>query len=494
MHEDRILLPELRSRIMTADEAASLIKPGMTLGASGFTAVGYPKSVPKALARQGSAKGLRVIAGASCGDEMDGELARAGLMSFRVPFNVNADVRRRINDGTIGYVDMHLGHVPQAVRSGVLGKPDVAVIECCMVTEDGGVVPTLSVGASGSFLDTADKIILECNLSHPTDLYGMHDICNAECDLSKGAPAIKNISDRIGTRAMPCDPAKIAGIVMTDASDQEPRFLEPDDASIRIAQHVVELLRQEMQQNRLHPGFTIQSGFGAVANAVLGNLASDEFGTLNMYTEVAQDAALELLLQGKIGFISATSLCLSRKGRALLYDNLASLRERIVLRPQDISNNGGIIRQVGLAAMNTAIEVDIYGNVNSTHIMGSGIMNGIGGSGDFARNSAFSIFMTPSVAKDGDISCIVPMVSHVDHTEHDVQFIVTEQGFADLRGKSPNERAVLLIERCAHPDYKPALRDYYERAKHETKAKHTPHDLKDALSWHQHYLLHGKML
>jgi len=494
MHEDRILLPELRNRIMTADEAAALIKPGMTIGASGFTAVGYPKSVPKALARQGSAKGLRVIAGASCGDEMDGELARAGLMSFRAPFNINADVRRRINDGTIGYVDMHLSRVPQAVRNGILGKPDVAIIECCMVTEDGDVVPTLSVGASGSFLDTADKIILECNLSHPTDLYGMHDICNVDSDLSKDFPLIKSISDQIGERAMRCDPAKIAGIVITNTPDQEPRFLEPDDVSIRIAQHVVDLLRQEMRQKRIHPGFTIQSGFGAVANAVLGDLACDEFGKLNMYTEVAQDAALELLLQGKISFISATSLCLSRKGRALLYDNLALLRECIVLRPQDISNDGGIIRQMGLVAMNTAIEVDIYGNVNSTHIMGSGIMNGIGGSGDFARNSAISIFMTSSVAKDGDISCIVPMVSHVDHTEHDVQFIVTEQGVADLRGKSPNERAALLIERCAHPDYRSALREYYEWAKRETQAKHTPHDFKCALSWHQNYLSKGKML
>ena len=74
------------------------------------------------------------------------------------------------------------------------------------------------------------------------------------------------------------------------------------------------------------------------------------------------------------------------------------------------------------------IEADIYGNVNSTHIMGSSIQNGIGGSGDFARNAYISMFLSPSTAKSGAISCIVPMVSHVDHTEHDVHVIVTEQG------------------------------------------------------------------
>ena len=123
-----------------------------------------------------------------------------------------------------------------------------------------------------------------------------------------------------------------------------------------------------------------------------------------------------------------------------------------------------MIRRLGVIAMNGLIEADIYGNVNSTHIMGTSIMNGIGGSGDFARNAYLSIFMTPSTAKGGAISCIVPMVTHVDHTEHDVQVIVTEQGLADLRGLSPKQRAKVIIENCAHPIFKPALNEYFERA------------------------------
>ena len=143
---------------------------------------------------------------------------------------------------------------------------------------------------------------------------------------------------------------------------------------------------------------------------------------------------------------------------------MARYRNHMILRPQEISNHPELIRRLGCIAMNGLIEADIYGNVNSTHVMGSRIQNGIGGSGDFARNAYISIFMTPSTAKGGTISAIVPQASHVDHITQDVQVIVTEQGLADLRGLSPKQRARTIIANCAHPDYRPALEDYYRRA------------------------------
>ena len=79
--------------------------------------------------------------------------------------------------------------------------------------------------------------------------------------------------------------------------------------------------------------------------------------------------------------------------------NIDEYRKKIILRPQEISNNPGIARRIGVIAMNTAIEFDIFGNVNSTHIMGSKMMNGVGGSGDFARSAYLTIFCTNSVAK-----------------------------------------------------------------------------------------------
>ena len=132
--------------------------------------------------------------------------------------------------------------------------------------------------------------------------------------------------------------------------------------------------------------------------------------------------------------------------------------------------------------MNGMIEADIYGNVNSTHIMGSRIQNGIGGSGDFARNAYISMFLTPSTAQGGAISCIVPMVSHVDHTEHDVHVIVTERAWPTCAGC--RRAAQRIITACAHPDYRPELQDYFDRALAQSRGKHTPHLMDEALSWH----------
>ncbi len=133
-------------------------------------------------------------------------------------------------------------------------------------------------------------------------------------------------------------------------------------------------------------------------------------------------------------------------------------------RPAEISNNPEVIRRLGVIAMNTALEADIFGNINSTHVVGTKMMNGIGGSGDFTRNGYLS--SSPALRhKGGVISNIVPMVSHVDHSEHSVDIIVTEQGIADLRGKDPVQRAYEIINNCAHPAYRPLLLDTSSSAK-----------------------------
>jgi len=226
---------------------------------------------------------------------------------------------------------------------------------------------------------------------------------------------------------------------------------------------------------------------------VLFELDQGSFRPLTAYTEVIQDGMLQLLRSGTLEFASATAFSLSEASMKELRENIADYRKRIILRPQEISNHPEVVRRLGCLAMNGMIEADIYGNVNSTHVMGSRIQNGIGGSGDFARNAFVSMFVSPSVAKGGAISCIVPMASHVDHTEHDVHVIVTEQGLADLRGLPPRRRAQQIIDRCAHPDYRDVLRDYFDRALATAPGKHTPHLLDEALSWHTRYLEHGTM-
>ena len=301
-------------------------------------------------------------------------------------------------------------------------------------------------------------------------------------------------NDRIGEPYLHCDPAKIVAIVGTHQSDRNSGFAAPDDNSQRIAGHIIEFLQHEVKQGRLPASLLpLQSGVGNVANAVLAGLNDGPFSGLTGFTEVLQDGMLDLLRSGKMESASATAISLSPAALADFTAHIDFYRQRIVLRPQEISNHPELVRRLGIIAMNAMIEADIYGNINSTHTMGSSMMNGIGGSGDFARNGYLSFFVTPSLAKGGTISCIVPMVSHVDHTEHDVQIIVTEQGLADLRGHSPRQRAKLIIEQCAHPDYRDALRDYTERAWRDGPGRHTPHLLDEALSWHSRYLRTGHM-
>ena len=276
--------------------------------------------------------------------------------------------------------------------------------------------------------------------------------------------------------------------------DRNSPFAPPDAESQQIAGHLLDFLAHEIKRGRLTPQLLpLQSGVGNIANAVLAGLATAGYRDLDAYTEVIQDAMLGLLKQGVLRMASATSFSLSPPGIEEFLANVDDYRRRIVLRPQEISNHPELIRRLGCIAMNGMIEADLYGNVNSTHIAGSRIMNGIGGSGDFARNAYLSIFMAPSTAKDGAISTIVPMVSHVDHTEHDVMVVVTEQGLADLRGLAPKQRARRIIDACSHPDYRPMLQDYFDRARRDSYGKHTPHLLGEALSWHQRFIETGTM-
>ena len=499
----RVLNSQLAQKIMNADEAAALIRPGDQIGMSGFTGSGYPKAVPVALAHrieQAHARGeefqVSVFTGASTGPELDGALARSGGMRLRLPYQSDADVRKRINSGDTEYLDIHLSHVAQLVQYGFLGKLDLAIVEVTSVHEDGRLVPSSSVGNNQTWLDCADRVILEVNSWQSLDLEGMHDVYGGLKTPPHREPIpLEHPGQRIGTPYLTVDPKKVIAVVCTEAPDRNSPFKAPDEASRRIAGHILEFLGWEVQKGRLPANLLpLQSGVGNIANAVLFGLEEGKFENLTSYTEVIQDGMIRLLKSGKLSVASATAFSLSPDMMTEMNANMADYRKSIILRAQEISNHPGIIRRLGVIAMNGMIEADIYGNVNSTHIMGSRMQNGIGGSGDFARNGFLSIFMAPSTAKNGSISTIVPMVSHVDHTEHDVQVLVTEHGLADLRGLSPRRRARLVIENCSSPEYKPLLLDYFNRAEETSTGKHTPHNLTESLNWHNRFLATGKML
>ncbi len=499
---DRVRHPDFLQRVMSADEAAALIPAGANVGMSGFTGAGYPKAVPMALARriealhaQGQPFKIGLWTGASTAPELDGALAKVGGIEMRMPYQSDPACRQRINAGQMQYMDIHLSHMAQFVWFGFLGKLDVAVVEVAGVLPDGRLIPSSSVGNNKTWLDQADKIILEVNDLQNPGLEGMHDIYYGTDRPPHRKPIPMTAPDeRIGEPYLRCDLSKVIAVVHTSQSDRNSTFAAPDAVSEQIAGHIIEFMQQEVKLGRLPANLLpLQSGVGNIANAVLAGLNQGPFENRTAYPEGLQDGMLDMLRSGKLASASATALSLSPAALEDFTRNIDFYRQRIVLRPQEISNHPELVRRLGVIAMNAMIEADIYGNVNSTHIMGTSIMNGIGGSGDFARNGYLSFFMTPSVAKGGAISCIVPMASHVDHTEHDVQVIVTEQGLADLRGLSPTQRAELIIDKCAHPDFRPALRDYLERARHSGGGQHTPHLLPEALSWHQRFVETGTM-
>jgi succinyl-CoA:acetate CoA-transferase len=496
MYEDRIRRPALMTKLMGADQAALLFKNGMTVGMSGFTRAGDAKALPAALverARQGAPLQLTLLTGASLGNESDGLMANAGVVARRMPFQADAALRRKINSGEVMFIDQHLSETAEQLRSGDLKRVDIAVIEAVAITADGGIIPTMSVGNSASFVQQADKVIVEINLSAPLALEGFHDIYVPAARPHREPIPLLTPSQRIGQPTIRLHPDRIAAIVITDSPDSPSNALPPDAETDAIARHVITFLEGEVKAGRMDTSLLpLQAGIGTIANAVLHGLVDSPFRNMTMFSEVLQDSAIELLDSGHLAMASASSITLSAAMHQKFLDNIEQYRERIVLRPQEISNHPEIVRRLGIIALNTALEFDIYGNVNSTHVGGTHMMNGIGGSGDFARNGQLSLFVSKSVAKDGAISSVVPFAAHVDHTEHDVDVLVTEWGLADLRGLAPRERAPRIIENCAHPDYRPQLRAYFEEAL--LGGGQTPHALEKALSWHARYQREGSML
>lgn len=490
------------TKLMTAEDAAARLPLRGTLATSGFTTA-YPKAIPPAYARRiedAQARGadecaVNLYTGASTGELLDGVLARTGALRKRLPFQSTPDLRDRINRGEVEFIDMHLSHVANYIVHGVLDPIDVAIVEACDVTPDGRIYLTTSSGLSPTFVKYAREVYVELNEDQPLELKGYHDIYLPDPP-PRGRPIhIAWVDDRIGTPYVECDPAKIAGIVRTNIREATHDFKAPDAVSVRIAEHVLDFILWEAKKGRIPKDLLpFQSGVGNVANAVLSSIAhSDQISSVRMYTEVLQDSIFDIIDAGKLEAASTSALTFSAAGCDRFRAEIDGLRRKIVIRPQEISNNPEVIRRMGIISMNTAIEVDIFGHVNSTHIMGSRMMNGIGGSGDFTRNAYLSIFLTPSVAKGGHVSSFVPMVSHVDHVEHSVQVVVSEYGLADLRGLGPVARARKIIDTCAHPDYRDALREYLRHGLESAPGKHTPHDLRHAFDWHLRYLETGTM-
>ena len=466
-----------------ADTAAATVADDAVVGVSGFGSVGYPKAVPVALADADRDRSLTVVSGGSTGEEIDTALVEAGVLARRYPYQARPVARAAVNDGTVAFGDRHVWRVSNEVEFGGLPSPDVAVIEAVAVGPD-WLVPSLSVGTTPAIVDAADRLVVEVNERLPLELARLHDVYRPDPPPDRDPIPLSDPGDRVGSPQISFDPAKLDAVVRTDRSGTPYSFREPTDRDRQIAVHLGDFLEDEVRRNEVFADeLRLQFGVGNVGNALMGALDGLDVGDRDLvyFGEVVQDGLLDALDDGLLRVASGTSLALSVAGQERLFSGIDRYADAVVVRPADVSNHPGVVERMGLVAVNSAVEVDCYGNVNSTHVDGSRMLNGIGGSGDFNRNALLSVTALPSTAADGDVSRIVPMVTHVDHTEHDVSVVVTEHGVADLRGLSPWERADVVVTECAHPDFRDPLREYLDAA--EKRGGHTPHDLDRAFDW-----------
>lgn len=492
---ERIKNKHFKNRLVAPEVAAEIVKDGMVIGTGGGPVFGYPKTFFSALAERGKREKIKIElwSASLLGEEVDGYLSEKGMIRKRLGSIGTPSFRKLVNKGEIEFLDTRSSLFPQVVRSGVLGKIDLAVVKANSITEEGFIVPSIVLNDLPVYVEKADSVIVEMDSFIPADLKGIHDIYLPEPPIRRNPIPIYATGDRIGKPYIPVDPGKIKYIVECKIPDNISQPSLIDEASKRIGYHLITFFEQEVKRGRLPTNlFPIEIGLGTTADAVLKQFVNSKFENLEFYSATLNDGILELIDAGKVRAASGTGLLLSSQGVKKLCEDIVKYKEYVVLRPIDVSNSPEVINRLGVIAINTAIEVDIFGHVNSSHISGVNIMAGIGGTPEFASNGFISIFMTPSTTKNGTISSIVPLVSHCDIPEHMVDVVVTENGIADLRGLSPRERAPLIINQCAHPDYRSLLTEYHKEAKNQLGG-HEPHDLQRAFSFHLQFARTGSM-
>jgi succinate CoA transferase len=454
---------------ISPEEAANVVANGNTVAFSGFTPAGCPKLVPhhialRALREHGAGRefGINILSGASTCDAIDGEITGANATLSKFPYQTDSGMRSGINSGKIRYCDLHISQCAQYLRDGFFGEIDVAVVEVSDVINDCELVLSTGIGMTPLFCKLAKKIVIEINAYHGSKIFGLHDIYDIGNPGQRRHIPIFSAADRIGHPTVKIDKSKVVGAVATDMPDNNFDLSNPSQGTDKIGENVANFIANEIRSGRIPAQFLpVQSGVGNMANAVLSAMNnSDQIPAYNMYSEVIQNSVIDGIRNGKILFASAGALSVTNDCLQDIYDNFDFFSKRLLLRPMDITNHPEVINRLGLISVNTALEADIFGNVNSTHLHGKDIVNGIGGSADFSRNAYLSIFTCKSTAKSCCLSTIVPMCTHIDHSEHSVKVLVTEHGVADLRAKTPIERANAIIDNCAHPEYRDILRKF----------------------------------
>jgi acyl-CoA hydrolase len=395
------------------------------------------------------------------------------------------------NNGSLGYVEQQMSKMPRLLRRHSFGEIDVAVVEALGFDEDGDLIPSSSIGMTHHLMDAASEIIVEINAAQPEVLQALHDIhIPAAAPDTQPIPLVRT-NQRIGRSGIPVDSKKIRHIVETDIPERMGPQPSGTAVTESIADHLFNFLEVEFRKTggNLPP---LQTGFGGLADSIADRFRQSSFHNLQFFCGGITEPVLELLVSGKATALSTGGLGMSERVDQILNDT-PNLSNHLVIRNGDITNSAEVIGRLGLVALNTGIEIDIYGNVNSSHVAGSRVVNGIGGGATFAQNAGLSMILIPSTAKGGAISNIVPMVSHQDIGEHDVDIVVTENGIADLRGLDEGERADAIVAHCASEAYRGQLTAYLLAAREQCGGHH-PQLPEAAFGWYRRLKEEGTML
>lgn len=493
--KSRIRCSKLLNRVCPAEEAAAFIQNGMTVAMGGYTSSGYPKAVARELVRrrqQGEELKIHLLSGANVGP-LDRLLSSQEIIGRRTPMLEDKTLAAQVNAGKVHYVEQQMNRLPRLTTGGFFGKIDVVVVEALCITEDGFVVPTSSVGMVPYFLELADTVIVEINMAQPTELAGMHDVYLPGIPPHRSPIPLIRVNQKIGTPYIKVDPEKIRFVVRCDEPDETGTLARAGTETGKVVDHLLHFLYHEVKRmpgGRLPP---LQIGFGSLAGEIAKGLGKSKFEDLQFFCGGLTEGIMDLVAQGKVQSASTGSIQMTPRTVALLKEHPALYRERVVIRNTDITNGAETVGRLGIVALTTGVEMDMYGNVNSSHITGTKVVNGLGGGANFAENAGLSIVLLVSESKSGAISNIVPMVSHQDISEHDVDVVITENGVADLRGKDDVERARAVIRNCAGIHYKEALEEYLNRAIRQAGGHH-PQLLEEAFQWHLRLLETGSMI
>lgn len=485
MMMERVRLREFESKVMDPmNVVKNFIVNGLSIGFGGMGGQSVPKAIPRAIAelveKENLQISLNIFAGGGGTPQFERSLSKIDVRRRYYYLSGNYS-RNRVNEAKTELFDYWVGEYSRSLREGSINsgkKLDLTVIEATAIDNSGNIVPSLSVDASTALIDASKKLIIEINESKPI-LSGLHDIYK----LMRGRPIeIRSVKDKIGLPYISVPRSKIAAIVLTSEREEAGgSYSAVEEQDLRISENIVEFLEGEYQRHKISVRNPIQLGAGPIASAVMEKLARNH---LRVWSEITPAKWTESL-GSKVDYISASAFYIlpgEEKFLDFIYENLNYIRKHAILRPSEIANSMEIISRLEVVVLQQAIEIDIFGNANVSHINGK-IYNGVGGSGEFTRAAKLTILVLPSTASKGRYSRIVPMLSNVDIPKQDIDVIITEVGIADLRGLSPRERATLIIDHCSNQKFKDMLNEYYFKAL--KSGGHLPFDFLAALKFRQ---------